>query len=78
MGLTTRASTSPIEFTLTAAAGFSLSELGEKVVFQYGTSFTESHFSGIDPPPAVPEPSSLALCLAGLAAVACRRWLKDR
>jgi PEP-CTERM motif-containing protein len=35
-----------VVFTLTAPAGFSLDELGSSVVFQYGTSLSETHFSG--------------------------------
>jgi hypothetical protein len=49
-----------IEFTLTAAAGFSLSELGDKVVFQYGTNLTEPSFDGtVDG--TVPEPASVVV-----------------
>lgn len=53
-------------FTLTAASGFSLDELGDSVVFQYGTDTSEPHFLGTlppkttggDPPAAVPEPAA--------------------
>lgn len=57
-----------IDFTLTAASGFSLSELGSKVVFQYGTALTEPHFDGNKVPDVttVPEPASLSLLLPGL------------
>jgi len=52
-----------VVFTLTAAAGFSLSELGSSVVFQYGTATTDTCFGGS----VVPEPSSLAIAgLGGL------------
>lgn len=52
-----------IQFTLTAGAGFSLSELGN-VVFQYGTSLTEP--SVIVPPPrGVPEPTAMVIAAVG-------------
>jgi hypothetical protein len=35
-----------VVFTLTVPTGFSLSELGSEVVFQYGTSLSETHFTG--------------------------------
>jgi hypothetical protein len=41
-------------FTLTADPNFSLSELGDSMVFQYGTQLSETHFTGTkgggDPP----------------------------
>jgi hypothetical protein len=52
-----------VQFTLTAASGFSLSELGNSVVFQYGTALSDTHFN----PPPVPEPSTMAI--AGLGAL---------
>jgi hypothetical protein len=75
-----------IKFTLTAGTGFSLLELGQTVVFQYGTSLSEAHISatGSPPPggspnlspPAVPEPSSVVIWLAGIAGLAIRRKLR--
>jgi hypothetical protein len=63
-----------VTFTLTAAAGFSLSELGNSVVFQYGTNLSDTSFpSGSGGPlvVAVPVPSSAVLfavgsCLVGV------------
>jgi hypothetical protein len=51
-----------LQFTLTAASGFDLSELGNTVVFQYGTDLTEPNFTGT---PAVPEPATLLLMAFG-------------
>src|SRR5207302_8595606 len=62
-----------IVFTLTAAQGFVLTELGDSVVFQYGTTLTETHVTGLPPitgnvlPPAVPEPSSIAIAATAIA-----------
>jgi hypothetical protein len=42
-----------IQFTLTADSGFTLAELGNSVVFQYGTSLDEPSF------PSVPEPTTV-------------------
>ena len=62
-----------IVFTLTAGQGFVLTDLGDSVVFQYGTSLTETHLTGTPPvtnphdSPAVPEPSSMAIALTALA-----------
>ncbi len=67
-----------VQFTLTAGSGFSLSELGSSVVFQYGTSLTETSFSGGKQGgngSAAPVPPSAvllgigSLCLAGFAAI---------
>lgn len=56
-----------VQFLLTAASGFSLNELGNSVVFQYGTSITEPHFMGTS---VVPEVTSITVwsLLVGLAA----------
>lgn len=56
-----------IQFTLLTAPGFSLSELGNSVVFQYGTSTAEPHFQGT----VVPESATIfagALVLLPMAA----------
>ena len=57
-----------IVFTLTAASGFALTELGDTVVFQYGTALTEPNVPGR--PPVVPEPITLLLLGAGLVSIA--------
>ena len=67
-----------IVFTLTAAQGFVLSELGNSVVFQYGTSLDETHVTSFPPitphdQPAVPEPSSIAIAVVGVALMGCWR-----
>jgi hypothetical protein len=67
-------------FTLTAASGFSLSELGDSVVFQYGTQLTETHFSGNRTPDVsvVPAPPSSILLGIGVAVLAWQRLPRRR
>jgi hypothetical protein len=65
------------QFTLTAASGFSLSELGSTVVFQYGTSLSDTSYSG-SLAPSVPEPTSLVLLGIGAAGlVVGSRWRRQ-
>jgi len=60
-----------LQFTLTAAAGFSLSELGNSVWFQYGTATNETNYQSGPPTTvfvaSIPEPTTLTL--AGLGAL---------
>lgn len=54
------------KFTLTVVPGFSLTELGNSVVFQYGTELTETSYNGYMQP--IPEPATLSVLGAGLFA----------
>ena len=54
-----------IEFTLTAAQGFSLDQLGDTVVFQYGTDLTEPSFDGTLQT-TTPEPATMGMLGSGL------------
>ena len=69
-----------VQFALSTARGFNLSELGNSVVFQYGTSLTEPSYSGYlqRPPASVPEPGTLALVGSGMLGLAglLRRKIK--
>lgn len=63
------------QFVLTAPEGFNLSELGNTVVFQYGTSLDETHYNGNLQ--TTPEPATLAMLgsgAIGLAAVLRRKY----
>ena len=58
-----------VVFTLTAESGFSLAEIGDSVVFQYGTSLTEPSYTSGPPTggsPPVPEPTTMLLLGSGL------------
>jgi|RhiMetdeSRZDD1v2_1073273.scaffolds.fasta_scaffold58079_4 hypothetical protein len=78
-----------VAYTLTANAPFSLSELGSSVVFQYGTSTTEPHFTGsclqdctppppcrdcTPPPHVVPEPSTWIMLVTGTLGLLGYGW----
>ncbi len=67
-----------VTFTLLAGPGFSLNELGDSVVFQYGSSLTETSLIGKRPmrQERVPEPS--AAVLVGCALLAGLAWLRGR
>ncbi|MFO0891499.1 MAG: PEP-CTERM sorting domain-containing protein [Isosphaeraceae bacterium] len=71
-------------FTLQVANGFSLSQLGETVGFQYGTDLCEPSFNGcLVPgpdfgPAAVPEPSSLLLAAIGVGGAFGYRTSRSR
>ena len=73
-----------VEFTFTVAPGFALSELGDSVVFQYGTDLHETQFDGgIDGGGGggggqVPEPSALLLLGGGLIGLTSMRLWKAR
>jgi len=55
------------QFVLTVPQGFDLSELGRTVVFQYGTSLSETHYDGTTP---TPEPATLAMLGSGAIGLA--------
>lgn len=55
-----------VQFVLTTPNGFSLDQLGDSVVFQYGTSLDEPSFSGTLQTTPTPEPSTLGLAGSGL------------
>jgi len=66
-----------LQFTLTAGANFSLDDLGDTVVFQYGTMLTEPSFpSRPHTPSAAPEPMSLLVwsTLLGTFGVSYAFW----
>jgi hypothetical protein len=65
-----------VQFTLNASSGFSLSELGDTVTFQYGTSLSEPNYTGTLQP-AVPEPSSMILLgIGAVGLLAGKSWRK--
>jgi len=67
-----------LQFVLTAAAGFSLSQLGNDVQFQYGTDFSEPHFTGTSTP-TMPEPGAvLVWALLGVCALSTQRSIGSR
>lgn len=70
-----------VQFILTAPSGFTLSDLGDSVVFQYGTALTDTSLAGSAQVTAVPEPSTVfagALLLLPFGIESIRRSRKDR
>jgi len=65
-----------IQFTLTAGSGFSLAEIGNSVVFQYGTALSDASFNGNLQ--GVPEPSSILSLIVMLGAVGTGVLLKHK
>ena len=60
-----------VQFVLTVAPGFSLSELGNSVVFQYGTALTDTHFSSSGNPWLSPFRHPPRPSCSGLVAACC-------
>jgi len=56
-------------FTFLTHNGFSLAQLGETVVFQYGSSLSETHVTAYDPDPPVATPEPGTMLLMGIGAV---------
>jgi hypothetical protein len=70
-----------VQFTLTTALGFKLSDLGNEVGFVYGTSGDEARFLGhmSGSPPPTPEPGAMTLLVLGMASVGgCGWWRKKK
>jgi hypothetical protein len=64
-----------VQFTLTAASGFTLAELGNSVVFQYGTALCDPYITG--GPAPVPIPAAVWLLGSGLLGlIGIRRFKK--
>jgi hypothetical protein len=69
-----------VQFVLTVAPGFTLSELGNSVVFQYGTALSETHYSSGGNPLVIPVPAppSAALLGIGCCMLGLVGWLRWR
>jgi hypothetical protein len=55
-----------VQFIFQVSNGFNLAELGDEVIFQYGTSLSEPHYIGKLQSSSTPEPTSLLLIGSGL------------
>jgi hypothetical protein len=68
-----------VKFTLTVGSGFTLDELGQSVVFQYGTMLTDTHF-GSGPPLVLvtPAPPSAVLFAVGASLSGLAGWWRRR
>jgi hypothetical protein len=61
---------SSVVFTFTTSSGFTLSDLGSGVVFQYGTALSDTSFNGTKQPTPVPEASTVDLLAADFGLLA--------
>jgi hypothetical protein len=72
-----------VKFTLTVGPGFTLDELGQSVVFQYGTGLSDTHYTS-GPPTVVPDivvvpaPPSAVLFAVGASLSGLAGWSRRR
>jgi hypothetical protein len=68
-----------VKFTLTVGSGFTLDELGQSVVFQYGTGLSDTHFGSGTPQVIVtPAPPSAVLFVVGASLSGLSGWSRRR